>query len=480
MGTDVIVDDWFGELRKREFGRLDEGSHVYLDYTGSGLYPESLVRRHAELLCGSVLGNPHSQNPTSLASTRRVEEAREAILAFFDADPAEYEVAFTLNASGALKLVAESYPFGTGSRLVLTADNHNSVHGIREFAAARGAAVRYVPLGDELRVADLEPHLAGADPERPNLFVYPAQSNFSGVQHPLAWIQTARRLGYDVFLDAAAFVPSNALSLRACAPDFVCVSFYKMLGFPTGVGALLARRGALDKLRRPWFGGGTVRFASAQPGVHLLHTMGRGFEDGTPNYLDIAAIPPGLNFLRDVGMERVHEHVAGLTGFLLRELGALRHANGAARVRLYGPRTTEARGGTVAFNVLTPEGAVVDCQRVEERTAEENISLRAGYFCNPGAAESAFGHGGADVRRCFDALSGRFSLPHFSVCMEDRPVGAVRVSLGLASNRADLLRLFEVLAGFGDGRVRVEPRIGSKSAENRLGTARRSTRTEKP
>jgi selenocysteine lyase/cysteine desulfurase len=285
----------------------------------------------------------------------------------------------------------------------------------------------------------------------------------------------AHRPGYDVLLDAAAFVPTNTLSLRDYGPDFVCVSFYKMLGFPTGVGALLARREALCKLRRPWFGGGTVRFASAQPGVHLLHATGRGFEDGTPNYLDIAAIPPALDFLRDIGMRRIHEHVGRLTELLLRELSALRHTNGAALVRLYGPRTTELRGGTVAFNVLTADGAVADCRAVEERAAEANISLRAGYFCNPGAAESAFGHDRADVQRCFSALSDGFSLPHFSICMEDRPVGAVRVSLGLASNRADLHRLLEVLAGFGNGHLRQEPLVGPERAGHGPGAIRRST-----
>lgn len=444
------MSDLFGELRAREFGRLDAAGHTYLDHTGSGLYAESQICAHAELLRRSVLGNPHSRNPTSLASTRTVEAVRASVLDFFDADPAEYEVVFTPNASGALKLVAESYPFEASSRLVLTADNHNSAHGLREFAAAKGASVRYVPLEEQLRVRDLERALADADRARANLFVYPAQSNFSGVKHPLTWIETARRAGYDVFLDAAAFVPTNPLSLRAWAPDFVCLSFYKMFGYPTGVGVLLARRDALRKLRRPWFAGGTVRFVAAQPEVHLPHTTARGFEDGTLNYLDIAAVPLGLDFLRGIGMERIQEHVTTLTAFLLEQLGALEHGDRAPLVRVYGPPTTEERGATVAFNVVARGGQVVDCRSVEERAGDAGVSLRTGYFCNPGAAESAFGHPEADVRSCFDALSDSFSLSRFSTCIQDRPVGAVRVSLGPASNQDDVLRLIGVLAGFRD------------------------------
>ncbi|HEX8904966.1 MAG TPA: aminotransferase class V-fold PLP-dependent enzyme, partial [Longimicrobiaceae bacterium] len=141
--------DFFDELRRREFSRLDEQGHVYLDYTGAGLYAESQVRAHSDYLCHSILGNPHSRNPTSQAATRKVEEARLKVLEFFNADPESYEVVFTLNASGALKLVAEAYPWEPGVEFLLTADNHNSVNGIRQYAAARGAGVRYVPLNSE-------------------------------------------------------------------------------------------------------------------------------------------------------------------------------------------------------------------------------------------------------------------------------------------------------------------------------------------
>jgi hypothetical protein len=90
--------DDLSELRATEFSRLDAGGHVYLDYTGSGLYPASLVRRHAEWMQGVVLGNPHSKNPSSQAATDHVEAARARILEYFDADPDEYEVVFTCNA----------------------------------------------------------------------------------------------------------------------------------------------------------------------------------------------------------------------------------------------------------------------------------------------------------------------------------------------------------------------------------------------
>lgn len=452
--------DFFDELRRRDFSRLDELGHVYLDYTGAGLYAESQVRAHSEYLCHTVLGNPHSRNPTSQAATAKVEEARAKVLEFFNADPDAYEVVFTLNASGALKLVAEAYPWESGVQFLLTADNHNSVNGIREYAAGRGAEVRYVPMGPELRVAELEPHLTCQDCTKPNLFAFPAQSNFSGVKHPLEWIETARAHGYHTLLDAAAFVPTNRMDLGTIAPDFVCLSFYKMFGFPTGVGALLARRNVLGELHRPWFAGGTVRFVSAQNPVFLPHVTGRGYEDGTPNYLGIAAAAAGLDYIGEIGIERIHAHVMRLTEVMLDGLRGLVHSDGSPMVRIYGPAGLERRGGTVAFNLLDAEGELVDFRIVEQRANDAGISIRTGFFCNPGAAEFAFDYHDEEAFRCISTMTAEsFTLQQFSDCMGDQAVGAVRASLGIASNEADIASLVDVLATFrdADASVRLTP-----------------------
>lgn len=113
----------FAALRAGEFGYLDEGGHTYLDHTGSGLPPRSLVTGSAERITGGLFGNPHSESPASRASGRLLAEARRAVLQHFNADPAEYAVIFTPNATGALRLVGEAYPFTSGSRLVMSLDN---------------------------------------------------------------------------------------------------------------------------------------------------------------------------------------------------------------------------------------------------------------------------------------------------------------------------------------------------------------------
>lgn len=82
---DGLDSEVFDTLRKQEFARLDENNQVYLDYTGGSLYPQSLLTKHIDSLSNGVFGNPHSVNPTSIKSTKLVEEARRKVLDYFNA-----------------------------------------------------------------------------------------------------------------------------------------------------------------------------------------------------------------------------------------------------------------------------------------------------------------------------------------------------------------------------------------------------------
>lgn len=439
----------FQDLREREFPNLGLQRHAYLDYTGGGLCSVSQLRDYSELIARSIVGNPHSHSPASMLGTSMLEEARRRVLRFFNASDSEYEAVFTQNATGAIKLVGESYPFRRASMFVLTSDNHNSVNGVREFAKRAKATTTYIPLDGSLGVSDLEGKLPDAKGS-PSLFAYPAQSNFSGVQHPLDWIEVAHSAGYDVLLDAAAFVPTNQLDLGRVKPDFVPVSFYKMFGFPTGVGALIARRSSLEKLERPWFSGGTIEHVTTMRMSHSMAATASKFEDGTVNYLGVPGVKIGLDFLDRIGMEEIHRHVMTLTGELLGRLLELRHSNGSHLVEIYGPKTTEARGGTVALNVRGPRGEIVDFRLVTERAAKDNVSIRTGCFCNPGVGEYVFGYTPEREERCLHRLSGTLTPELFAECMGGHAKGAVRASLGVASNHMDIDRFVEVLRSFRD------------------------------
>ncbi len=444
-------------LRAREYSRLDRLGHVYLDYTGGGLYAESQIRAHGELLASGVFGNPHSHNPTSLASTELVEAARAAVRRFFNASEDEYEVVFTSNASGALKLVGESYPFRDGDTYLLSYDNHNSVNGVREFARRRGACVKYVPVRKphlRLDEALVKRALAETTPGANHLFAYPAQSNFSGVQHPLEWVAEAQALGWDVILDCAAFAPTNRLDLSAIHPDFVPLSFYKMFGYPTGAGALIVRRDKLAKLVRPWFAGGTITLASVQgEGWHHLAPGATGYEDGTVDYLGLPALTIGLEHVERVGIDAIHDRVSALADWLLGRMRTMTHTNGEPLFRVFGPDTMDRRGATIAFYLLDPEGAVFKVERIEELAGEQLISVRTGCFCNPGDGEVAHDITRDDMAECFDESAIPVTLAQCQRIIEDatgKVPNTIRVSLGIASNFADVERFVEFCRGFVD------------------------------
>lgn len=420
---------FFDDLRRREFARLE--GHAYLDYTGSALYGASQIRAHHELLERGMFGNPHSDSAPSRASTDVIEHARDLVLRFLNVDRATHAVVFTANTTAAIKLVAEGYRFGRDAGLVLSMDNHNSINGMREYARRAGAPVRVMPLDRELRLANPERVLAEAPR---SLVAFPAQSNFSGVRHPLSLVSSAKSLGHDALLDIAAYAPSRAISLRDCPADFAALSFYKLFGYPTGLGALIARRDALARLSRPWFAGGTVEYASVRADRHRLRDGAMGFEDGTPDFLAIAALAPGFALLDSVGMPQLCGHVSRLTQRFLDRVASM------PRVRVYGPIGMQDRGGAIALNV---EG--VPFREVEARAREAGVSVRGGCFCNPGASEAAFGLRRAQLEDCFDAIGDTFSIERFAECA-GTAVGAVRVSIGLANTERDIDRAIDVLA----------------------------------
>jgi selenocysteine lyase/cysteine desulfurase len=302
-----------------------------------------------------------------------------------------------------------------------------------------------------LDAREIRSQLARVDRNAASLFAYPAQSNFSGVQHPLEWVAEAQAQGWDVLLDCAAFAPTNRLRLDKVKPDFVPLSFYKMFGYPTGVGALIARRSALATLHRPWFAGGTITIASVQgEGWHYLIPGEAGFEDGTVNYLSLPAVENGLLHLQEIGIDAIHDRVMCLTGWLLEQLVTLCHDNGAPLVHVFGPQTVDRRGGTVAFYLLDPHGAVFDVRQVEVLAGEQRISLRTGCFCNPGDGEVAHDLRPEEMAQCF-AGQAPISYTQFFSLIRNRTgktPSTIRVSLGIVSNFADVYRFLDFVTTF--------------------------------
>jgi molybdenum cofactor sulfurtransferase len=432
------------KMRETEFSRLDRQGHTYLDFTGGGLYSDRQVAAHLSLLQRHVFGNPHSSNPTSKHATEYTESARHYVLKYFNTSAAEYVCIFTQNASGALKLLGESYPFEKGDHLLLTFDNHNSVNGIREFARHKNADFNYSPLRKEDLRLDAEKLLENLDQPvrgKHKLFGFPAQSNVSGVKHDLEWISKAQQRGWHVLLDAAAFVPASRLDLSAYQPEFVTVSFYKIFGYPTGIGCLLVKKSVFEALLRPWFAGGTITIVSVQGDGFYYDKDNARFEDGTINYLDIPAIELGLKHIEKIGIDTINTRIGCLTGWIIDALLQLKHDNGLPLVRIYGPQNTQARGGTIAMNFFDTDGVMYDFLEIEALANTQMISLRTGCFCNPGIDETNHALHEDELKAYFATQGPKDYFALIDYIGKKR--GAVRISLGYITSFKDVYRFVE-------------------------------------
>ena len=226
-------------------------------------------------------------------------------------------------------------------------DNHNSVNGIREFARAKGAAVEYVPLAlPDLRL-DRAPDVGAARASRARARAeplrLPGSVEFLRGEAPAGprGRSARRRAGTSCSTRRRSCRPIVSIS-RSVQPDFVCVSFYKMFGYPTGVGCLLdPQRRALATLARPWFAGGTVNFATVQGRQHILSPRRgglRGRHAQLPEHSGGRDRPsPSANGRhRDHPDPRRAVSPAGCSSSCWR----FSHSNGRHMVRIYGPATT--------------------------------------------------------------------------------------------------------------------------------------------
>lgn len=376
-------------------------------------------------------------------------------------DDSIYTCVFTSGATGGLKLVGDAFPFAKGGKFVLLTENHNSVLGIREIALGKGAD--FVAVDDPTAASAAEAFScdAGGAPAKTNLFAFPAEENFAGAKFPVAeWTKFVHGLSrpecrWKVLLDAAALAPTNPLDLGALwrmgpahAPEFVVISFYKMMGFPTGAGALLVRNDALPLLHQPYWGGGQVLIAL--PGAHfMVPASGKHeqLEAGTINFLSIAAVRNGLGALvRLGGPKAIQDHTWALTQWLYNEMAKTVHSAGSTAgsqkrpvFEIYGNHASGNRsqqGAIITFNVLRRDGSYVGFGDVAEAAEKAGFHLRTGCMCNPGACYAALRHSNVDIIQFAHNYASAPS--HNDIRINGRPVGAVRLSIGYPTTFAEL------------------------------------------
>eukprot|EP00922_Rhytidocystis_sp_ex-Travisia-forbesii_P065421 GHVS01097215.1.p1 GENE.GHVS01097215.1~~GHVS01097215.1.p1 ORF type:complete len:867 (+),score=60.91 GHVS01097215.1:229-2829(+) len=441
------------EVAARELHRFNGQS--YLDYTGSGVYQASQIKERCKDLLSNAYGNAHSRNPSADLTDSRLKEARSIVLRFFNAPAEDFSTVFTSGATGALKMVGEDFPWTSSSKFFYLRVNHNSVLGIREYATHKKAEFRALyeqEIEDILTKREQEHKTKGAvlkaedKLEKPYcLFAFPAKDNFCGKLYPLDWIQRVHKFGlsddceWRVLLDAAAYAPSHILDMQKWPADYTAISFYKMIGYPTGLGVLLLSNRDATLLNKVYWGGGSVVAATCDTRwCRKKENPSLRFEDGTVSFLAIAGIKYGFNKLFEIGMHQISLHVASLTLYMATELDSLRHLIGSPVVERYGDK--KPNGGVIAFNILKSDGDYVNFGQVEMQSSDVGIHLRTGCFCNPGACQDYLGLTAADIE---ETSSTRESCSDPDSNQKRKVLGAVRVSVGYLSTFNDVDRFLQ-------------------------------------
>ncbi|KAH9646372.1 Molybdenum cofactor sulfurase [Citrus sinensis] len=487
------------QIRATEFKRLENGT-VYLDHAGATLYSELQMEAIFRDFTTNVYGNPpnckslihilDSQSDISSATCDIVRAAREQVLDYFNASMKDYKCIFTSGATAALKLVGEAFPWSHQSSYMYTMENHNSVLGIRDhvyplaisrYALSQGAAAFAIDVEEavdndglseslvtstKISLLPIQRRKGASFPERDpagdayNLFAFPSECNFSGSRFNLDLINIMKKNPerileispfskgrWMVLIDAAKGCVTQPPDLSKYPVDFVVMSFYKIFGYPTGLGALIMRNDAAKLLKNTYFSGGTVAasiadidFVKRRQGVEEL------FEDGTASFLSIASIRHGFNLINSLTVPAICRHIASLGMYVRKVLLSLRHENGADVCTIYGTYTSEVSyhdtGSMVSFNLKRPDGSWFGYREVEKLASLSGIQLRTGCFCNPGACAKYLGLSHSD-------LLSNIEAGH--VCWDDndiihgKPTGAIRVSFGYMSTFEDAKKFIDFI-----------------------------------
>jgi cysteine desulfurase / selenocysteine lyase len=367
---------------------IDGRPVVYLDSAATSQKPASVIaaiddyyRRHNAPIHRSVYRLAEE-------ATEAFEGARRRIAAFAGHEPAT--TIFTANATEAINLVAYAWGRENVDRgdvvLITQMEHHSNIVPWQLLCQEVGAELRYLHVDDggALSLDQLDDELAGG---RVKLAAFAHISNVLGTINPVADIVArVRRAGAVSLIDGAQAVPQLPVDVGAIGADFYAWTGHKALG-PTGIGVLHGRRELLEAMR-PFIGGGHM-IKSVEDQRSTWNDLPWKFEAGTSMIAEAAGLRAAVDYLDDVGMERVRAHERHLTGYALERLAEL------PEVRVVGPSRADQRGGVVSFAV---EG--VHPHDVAEVLGRDGVCVRAGHHCAqplmrrlgvPATARASFG-----------------------------------------------------------------------------------------
>jgi cysteine desulfurase / selenocysteine lyase len=348
---------------------IENGQKVaYLDNGATSLRPEPVVN--------AMLDYYHKYNANihrgvyrwCEEATRGYEGAHRKVARFINANPRE--VIFTRNTTEGLNLVAYSWGRANvreGDEIVSTViEHHSNLVPWQILAAEKNAKLRFIPMTQDgqLDLSDLDTIIN----EKTKLVAFTHMSNVVGTITPVEKIvKRAREVGAVVVLDGAQSAPHMKVDVAALGCDFYAFSGHKMLG-PTGVGVLWGRKELLEEMPPFMTGGDMIRDVSLARST--WNDLPWKFEAGTPSIAEGIGLGAAVDYLSNLGMDKIRQHEIELTTYALEQMVNI------PDLTIYGPKEAQARGGIISFNLgdVHPHDLATLLDR-------ESIAVRAGHHC---------------------------------------------------------------------------------------------------
>lgn len=341
---------------------------IYFDNAATTLKPKHVidaVRNFYEQISANIHRAVHT---LSHESTTLYEEAHKKVAEFIGAKRWS-EIVFTRNATEAINLVAYAWGLHNLKKgdeiLITTMEHHSNIVPWQMLRDLKGINIKVLDVCDDgkLKLEELPKLLS----ERTKLVSIIHTSNVLGVVNPVKdIIQEAKRLGAIVLVDAAQSVPHFSIDVKALGCDFLVASGHKMLG-PTGIGFLYGRSELLNKMQPFLYGGDMIEKVTFEKST--WNEIPWKYEAGTPNVAGGIAFGAAVDYLNEIGLERIIEYERELLNYSLERLCEF------PWLEIYGPKKVE-RVGVISFNL---EG--VHPHDVSWILDEEGIEVRSGHHC---------------------------------------------------------------------------------------------------
>ena len=347
---------------------------VYLDSGATSQKPESVISAEANFYRMHNAAVHRGAHQLAEEATEAYEGGRESVAKFLGATVDE--IIFTKSATESLNLLAYAFSSGDslnrfqikrGDRIVVTEmEHHANLIPWQQLAKRTGAELVWFEVTPEGRL-DLS-KISELIDSNTRIVALTHQSNVLGTINPLEQIVArAHEVGAVVVLDACQSAPHKAIDVEKLGVDFLTFSGHKALG-PTGIGVLWGRSELLEDLPPFLFGGSMIENVSMLDATWAPSP--RRFEAGVPNMAQAVGLASALEYLTNVGLEKISAHELLLTEQLLSGLSKI---DGA---KVFGPESTVDRGGTVSFTV-----GAIHPHDLGQYLDSQGIAVRTGHHC---------------------------------------------------------------------------------------------------